>query len=246
LLDIAGVVKNGQGLTVGNARETIKLAVDQTQVASRNIEYQTGFSLVPGSYHLKFVVRENQTGRMGTFETSIQVPDLKKAPLKLSSVVLSSQQTPNAKEQRHAFNPLVRDGVALVPNVPHVFRQDQHLYVLYEVYDPAKNKAAAAGAGPVRVLTNLEFLTGGVKVYETPLVAADALNVAERGAVAFQFDVPLDKLKPGLYTVQVNVVDDAAASFSFPRAAILIQPPAVASAGPTTAPAPTPVPTATK
>jgi len=240
-LDVAGVVKNGQGLTVGGARETVKLAFDQAQQArSRNIQYQTGFALVPGSYHLKFVVRENQTGRMGTFETRIQVPDLKKAPLKMSSVVLSSQQTQGATERKHEFNPLIRDGAEWVPNVPHVFRQDQHLYVLYEVYDPAKNKQAAAGAGPVRVLTSIEFLTGGVKVYETPLVAAESLNVPERGAAAFQFDVPLEKLKPGLYTVQVNVVDDAAGSFSFPRASILIQPPAA----PVSAPAPASTPAA--
>jgi len=126
--------------------------------------------------------------------------------------------------------------VAWLPNVPHVFRQDQHLYVLYEVYDPAKSKNAPAGK-PVRVLTNIEFLNAGVKVYETPLVEADSLNVPGRDAVAFQFDVPLAQLKPGLYTTQVNVIDDAGGSFSFPRAAILIQPAAAPAVVPAAAPA---------
>jgi VWFA-related protein len=233
-LDIDGIVKNGQGLTVGNVRDTVKLAVDQSQqVQRKNIQYETGFTLVPGSYHLKFVVRENQTGAMGSFETQIQVPDFKKTPLKLSSVVLSSQQTQNAKAARHDPSPLIRDGVAWLPNVPHVFRQDQHLYVLYEVYDPAKNKGAPAGK-PVRVLTSIEFLKAGTKVYETPLVEADTLNVPDRGAVAFQFDVPLAQLTPGQYTTQVNVIDDAGGSFSFPRAAILIQPAATPVAAPAT------------
>jgi len=224
-LDIDGVVKNGQGLTVGDVRDTVKLALDPSQqVRSKNIQYETGFTLVPGTYHLKFVVRENQTGLMGSFETDIQVPDFKKTPLKMSSVVLASQQTQNAK------------AVAWLPNVPHVFRQDQHLYVLYEVYDPAKSKNAPAGK-PVRVLTNIEFLNAGVKVYETPLVEADSLNVPGRDAVAFQFDVPLAQLKPGLYTTQVNVIDDAGGSFSFPRAAILIQPAAAPAVVPAAAPA---------
>ncbi len=228
-LDIDGIVKNGQGLTVGNVRDTVKLALDQSQqVQRKNIQYETGFTLVPGNYHLKFVVRENQTGLMGSFETDIQVPDFKKTPLKLSSVVLSSQQTPNAKAAKNNPSPLVRDGVAWLPNVPHVFRQDQHLYVLYEVYDPAKNKTAPSGK-PVRVLTSIEFLKNGAKVYETPLVEADTLNVPDRGAVAFQFDVPLAQLKPGQYTTQVNVIDDAGGSFSFPRAAILIQSPAASA-----------------
>jgi VWFA-related protein len=238
-IDILGQVKNAQGIAVGNVRDTVKLALDSAQqVQRKNIQYSTGFTLAPGRYHLKFVVRENETGRMGSFETDLQVPDMKKAPLKLSSIVLSSQRVPNtAKKGGPAGgSPMVRDGVEWIPNVPHVFRQDQHLYFLYEVYDAARQKtegptpAASPGltrrpAGAVRVLTSIEFLSGGVKVYETPLVEADAINTPERGAVAFQFDVPLTQLKPGTYVVQVNVIDDAGGSFSFPRLAMRVQAP---------------------
>ena len=235
-IDVLGQVKNTQGIAVGHVRDTVKLALNAAQqVERKNIQYSTGFTLAPGRYHLKFVVRENETGRMGSFETDLQVPDLKKAPLKLSSIVLASQQTSNASKK--TVNPLVRDGVEWIPNVPHVFRQDQHLYFLYEVYDPARLKidgpapAASPGltrrpSGAVKVLTSIEFLSGGVKVYETPLVQADAVNVPDRGAVAFQFDVPLTQLKPGTYVCQVNVIDDAGGSFSFPRLALRVQAPA--------------------
>jgi VWFA-related protein len=252
-IDIIGQVKNSQGIVVGNVRDNVKLALDASQqVQRKNIQYSTGFTLAPGKYHLKFVVRENQTGAMGSFETDLQVPDLKKSPLKLSSIVLSSQRVPSTAKR--AVSPLVRDGVEWIPNVPHVFRQDQHLYFLYEVYDPAKQKGAAEPAnspgltrregGPVRVLTSIEFMSGGVKVYETPLVEAKAINIPERGAVAFQFDVPLTQLKPGAYVCQVNVIDDAGGSFSFPRMAMMVQPggaPVVAPA--TTAAAATASPT---
>ena len=232
-IDVMGQVKNAQGIIVGNVRDNVKLTLDAAQqVQRKNIQYSTGFTLAPGKYHLKFVVRENQTGAMGSFETDLQVPDLKKSPLKLSSIVLSSQRVPSTAKK--AVSPLVRDGVEWIPNVPHVFRQDQHLYFLYEVYDPAKQKgtpepASSPGltrreSGPVRVLTSIEFLSGGVKVYETPLVEAKAINIPERGAVAFQFDVPLTQLKPGTYVCQVNVIDDAGGSFSFPRMAMRLQP----------------------
>ena len=234
-IDILGQVKNAQGISVGNVRDTVKLALNaDQQVERKNIQYSTGFTLAPGRYHLKFVIRENETGRMGSFETDLQVPDLKKVPLKLSSIVLASQQTQNTSKK--TANPLVRDGVEWIPNVPHVFRQDQHLYFLYEVYDPTRVKtegptpATSPGltrrpSGAVKVLTSIEFLSGGVKVYETPLVSADAVNVPERGAVAFQFDVPLAQLKPGTYVCQVNIIDDAGGSFSFPRLALRVQAP---------------------
>jgi VWFA-related protein len=232
-IDVMGQVKNAQGIIVGNVRDNVKLTLDASQqVQRKNIQYSTGFTLAPGKYHLKFVVRENQTGAMGSFETDLQVPDLKKSPLKLSSIVLSSQRVPNTAKK--TVSPLVRDGVEWIPNVPHVFRQDQHLYFLYEVYDPAKQKGTSEPAsspgltrrqsGPVRVLTSIEFLSGGVKVYETPLVEAKAINIPERSAVAFQFDVPLTQLKPGTYVCQVNVIDDAGGSFSFPRMAMRLQP----------------------
>jgi VWFA-related protein len=234
-LDILGQVKNAQGIPVGNVRDTVKLALDPSQeVKRKNIQYSTGFTLAPGKYHLKFVVRENQSGNLGSFETDIQVPDWKKVPLKLSSVVLASQRMPNTG--KNAVSPLVREGLEWVPNIAHVFRQDQHLYFLYEIYDPSKQKdapqpAAAPGlvrreGGPVHVLTSIEFLSGGTKVYETPLVTADAINDPQRDGVAFQFDVPLAQLKPGSYICQVNVIDDAGGSFTFPRMAVRITAPA--------------------
>jgi len=248
-IDILGQVKNAQQIVVGNIRDTVKLSLDANQqVQKKTVQYSTGFTLAPGKYHLKFVVRENQSGNMGSFETDIQVPDMKKTPLKLSSIVMSSQRTPNTAKK--VVDPLVRDGLEWVPNLPHVFRQDQHLFFLYEVYDPTKEKGAAtpapaatpAGltrreAGPVRVLTSIEFLIGGVKVYETPLVEATAINIPERDAVAFQFDVPLTGLKAGTYVCQVNVIDDAGGSFTFPRMAMRVTP--AATAAPVVTPAAT-------
>ena len=219
-LDIIGEVKDAAGHVIGQAHQTVKLNIDQSQqVRQKNVQYSTGFNLPIGKYHLKFVVRENETGRMGSFEADINVPDLRKRPLKMSSIMLASQRIPAPK---HDDNPLVHDGEELVPNLPHVFRQNQHLYFLYEVYSPDQKPKTD-------VLTSIEFLNNGAKAFETPLVRATQINEPARNAVAFQFDVPLADLKPGQYTCQINVIDDTAGSFSFPRTAILIHPPATAA-----------------
>jgi VWFA-related protein len=234
-IDIIGVVQDEFKHTIGNARETVRLAVDESrQVRRKNVQYNTAFVLPPGKFHIRFVVRENQTGKLGSFETDVNVPDLRKAPLKMSSIVLASQRNP-ASVKKNNPNPLIRDGEELVPNITHVFTPDQHLYMQYEVYDPAKDKRELSSANPqaqpqkapknaVRVLTNVEFLQGNAKAYETPLVEAREINAPERKAAVFQLDVPLSQLRPGLYTCQVNVIDDAGGSFSFPRMAILVKP----------------------
>ena len=106
-----------QSIVVGQVRQTVPLAVDANQqLQKKNVQYSTGFTLAPGKYHVKFVVRENQSGNMGSFETDIQVPDMKKTPLKLSSIVMSSQRQPNAAKK--VVDPLMRDGQEWVPNVP--------------------------------------------------------------------------------------------------------------------------------
>ncbi len=141
-IDIIGEVIDEVKRPIGNARETVKLNLDPSlQARQKNIEYTTSFNLPPGKYHLKFVVRENQTGRMGSFEADITLPDMKKQPLKMSSIVLSSLRQPSKKA-----SPLVRGGEEYVPNISHVFRQDQHLYLLYEVYGPARAKAGGEPA----------------------------------------------------------------------------------------------------
>ncbi len=230
-LDIIGSVIDEVKRPIGHARETVKLNLDPSlQARQKNIQYTTSFNLPPGKYQMKFVVRENQTGRMGSFEAAITLPDMRKAPLKISSIVLASLRQPSKKQ-----DPLVRNGEEYVPNISHVFRQDQHLYLLYEIYGPAREKAAVdapKGTKPgISLLSSLELIQGPTKVYETPLVQARAINVEGRDAVAIELDVPLAALKPGPYLCQLNVIDDAGGSFAFPRFAVLVRaaaPPAVA------------------
>ncbi|MGO9777278.1 MAG: VWA domain-containing protein [Terracidiphilus sp.] len=227
-LDIIGTVIDEARRPIGHARETVKLNLDPSlQARQKNIQYTTSFNLLPGKYHLKFVIRENQTGRMGSFDAEITLPEMKKAPLKMSSVLLASMRQPSKRQ-----SPLIRNGLEYVPNISHVFRQDQHLYLLYEIYSPAREKAAADApkgtkAG-INLLSSLELIQGSTKVYETPLVQARAINVEGRDAVAVELDVPLAGLKPGAYICQLNVIDDAAGSFAFPRFAMLVKEPVAA------------------
>jgi len=218
-LDLIGVVRDEAKRPFGSIRDTVKLSVNTSQeVQRKNVQYDGGFLLPPGKYVLKYVVRENQTGRMGSFETDIVVPDLKTAPVRVSSVIISNQKQP----ARQKNNPLVREGSEIVPNVTHVFSSNQHLFLYYEVYDPAK-PAESSEKSAARILTNVAFYRGNVKAYETPVLEADQINVPERKAAGFELDLPLANLKPGFYTCQINVIDDAAGTFAFPRLALLIR-----------------------
>ena len=138
--------------------------------------------------------------------------------MKVSSVVLSTQLRPAAG--RNADNPLVRDGVELVPNLTHIVGRNQKMYFYYEVYDPGAAEGAPAAA------TSLAFYRGKVKVFETPVVERTRIDAADRQGARLQFEVPAGRFKPGLYTCQVNIIDEVAGKLrvSAPRALRAISP----------------------
>jgi VWFA-related protein len=212
-LDVLGIVRDEQRRPVERIRDTVKLSPDAADDLKRKtVQYQTGVELPPGKYRVKVVVRENQDGTIGSYETGIVVPDLTRDALKVSSVVVGTQLQPGVRE--NGRNPLAHDGRELVPNVTHVVSAGQHLYFYYEVYDPAP---------PVNVLTSIAFFRRGQRVFETPLVQNSQLSSDDRKAALFQFDVPVASLPAGAYTCQVNVVDDAAGTFTFPRLELYVR-----------------------
>jgi hypothetical protein len=213
-LDLVGVVRDEAKRSVARIRDT--LHVSGSDVQKKSVQYRSGFTLPPGKYRFKVVVRENEGGAFGSFETDLAVPDLRRSTLRVSSVVFGTQLAPTVHVD--PTNPLARDGSELVPSVTHVVTTTQPLYFYYEVYDPARSPG-----GDVRVLSNIAFFRGNTRRYETPLVEVKHLTAADRNAAVLQFAVPAASLKPGLYTCQVNVIDDVAGTFTFPRFALLVR-----------------------
>jgi VWFA-related protein len=214
-LDVKGEVRDEQGRVIGRLRETIKVPSGGAEtLAGRQIFYQSGVTLPPGRFVAKVVVRENTGGAIGSFEAPIVVPQMNGQGMKVSSVVMSTQVQTAAAGR--SDNPLIRDGVQLLPNLTRAVGRNQKVYFYYEVYD-----AAVAGQLP-DLRTSLAFYRGGVKVFETPVVTRTAIDEPNRRAVVFQFEVPAEQFKPGTYTCQINIIDSIASAVAFPRVSFVV------------------------
>jgi len=228
-LDFIGEVRDARGMIQGTVRDeiTVKLkGEDAGQLAKRNLSYDAGFTLQPGMYTLKFLARENSTGKMGTFESKFVVPDLTSDQryLPISSVVLSYQRddisaaigSANKDKKLIAASPLVQDNKKLVPSVTRVFRKDQDMLVFLEAYQPQAEKTQL-------MVATVSFYRGKVKAFETaPLQISDGLNKSK--AVPVSLSVPLGKLQPGRYTCQVNVLNPSAQKFAVWRSPMVLLP----------------------
>jgi VWFA-related protein len=229
-LDFIGQVRDAKNVLQGTVRDeiTVKLKGESTgQLSKRNLEYDTGFTLQPGTYTLKFLARENETGKMGTFETKFVIPDLtaEQKYVPISSVVLSYQReqldralaTAERNKKLIAANPLVQDDQKLVPSVTRVFRKEHDMYVYLEAYQPSAETTQL-------MVATLSFYRGRVKAFETaPLQITQGLNPKSK-AVPVRFSVPMDKLQPGRYTCQVSVLNPSAQKFAVWRSPIVLLP----------------------
>jgi VWFA-related protein len=226
-IDFIGVVKDGAGKTVQNVRDSVEIKLKgetAAQLAKSPIVYDTGFTLAPGQYSVRFLARDNATGKMGTYDAKFIIPDLgTDKQLPISSVVLSSQRTPlsaavfSAEKDKKllAANPLVQDGEKLVPSVTRVFNKSQQMYVYLEAYEPTADTTQP-------IMASVSFYRGKTLAFQTaPLEVTEGLNEKSK-ALPLRFAVPLAKLVPGRYTCQVSVLQPTAQKFAFWRAQMML------------------------
>lgn len=225
---------------VAQLRDTITVHVDPErfqQVSKASLEYQGGVVLAPGNYDLKFVARENESGKIGTFEEPLLVPPLPNDKLSLSSVMLSSQIVPvgqssevKTKTQgvkaKLAESPLDVNGERIVPSVTRYFTKSQTLYVFFQTYYPAK-----PNFDPNSLRAGLIFFRSGLQVNATPLFAPTQVDAKTRTA-SFRVSLPLAKLPTGRYALQAVVIGAGTQQAAFGRSYL-----ALAEAQPTPAPA---------
>jgi hypothetical protein len=243
LIDFICEIKDeATGMTVQNVRDFVNIKLSDAtaaELAKRPIEYDSSFTLLPGKYTIKFLARDDETGRIGTYQTSFVIPNLNKETkrLPISSVVLSSQRVDlkdalfNAvKGKQEALdeskNPLVEAGRKLIPSVTRVFNTGREMYVYLQAYEgaPTANSAAPAAAlpAPGPLVAFVSFYRDQKKVLETDPVAVMPQAGSRLGLVPLSFHVGLGELPPGEYECQVTVLDGAGHRAAFWRASVML------------------------
>jgi hypothetical protein len=122
---------------------------------------------------VKFLARDAETGRIGTYLNTFTIPNLNKEVkrIPISTVVLSSQRVDqrqalfNASKGKaaaaaDAVNPMIVDGQKLIPSVTRVFSKSRDMYVFLQAYE--------RGATTTQPLVGfVTFYRGQTKAFET-------------------------------------------------------------------------------
>jgi len=234
LIDFVGEIKDVYGgVTVTNVRDNVNIKLSDataSELATRPIEYDAGFTLLPGKYLIKFLARDDETGRIGTYQTNFVIPNLNKEDKRvpISSVVLSSQRVDlkdalydaaKGKDQAKeaAVNPLVQDGKKLIPSVTRVFRTGRELYVYLQAYEQSPTVAKP-------LVAFVSFYQGTTKVFETQPIAVTPAALNHLVPVPLNFTVGPGELPPGKYDCQVTILDPTDTKATFWRNPIMVVP----------------------
>ena len=243
LIDFVGEIKDMVGgTTVTNVRDFVNIKLSDAtaaELAHRPIEYDTGFTLLPGKYMIKFLARDDETGRIGTYQTTFVIPNLNKEDkrIPISSVVLSSQRVElkdaiydaaKAKDRAKddAVNPLVQDGRKLVPSVTRVFNQNREIYVYLQAYKPSAGLSTSSTTQqaplPNPLMAFVTLYANGSEAFKSQPIAVTPNATTRLGVTPLNFSVSAAGLKPGEYECQVTVLDPTTSKAAFWRAPIVI------------------------
>jgi hypothetical protein len=231
LLDFIGEIKDEFGITVSNVRDKVDIKLSDAtaaELSKRPIQYDTGFTLLPGKYKLKFLARDAETGRIGTYAMSFAVPNLNKEDkrIPISSVVLSSQRVDlrdaifdasKDKGKTVSVNPLVQEGQKLIPSVTRVFSKARDMYVYLQAYQQGVETAQP-------LVAFVTFYRGQAKAFETPpLLVTEALNNRLK-TMPLKFSLSLHNLLPGEYNCQVTITEPSGQKAAFWQAPVVLIP----------------------
>ena len=235
LIDFVGEVKDVVGgMTVSNVRDDVNIKLSDAtaaELAKRPIEYDTGFTLLPGRYSIKFLARDDETGRIGTYQTTFEIPNLNKEDrrIPISTVVLGSQRVElnqalydaaHSKDRikEDAVNPLVQDGKKLIPSVTRVFSTTHNIFVYFQAY----KQTPSPGNPPLFAFVTL--YRGDAKVFETQPMAIAPSTASRLGTMPLSFSLGVNGLAAGAYQCQVTILDPASQKANFWRAPVVLVP----------------------
>ncbi len=190
--DIVGFMMNSLGKTEGGFSQTVNAKLseaDYKRALTTGISYTGHADLPPGTYQLRAVVRDGETGRLGSVSQYLEVPDVTRKRLTASSIFLFGVDTqPGSKpEAMNALRQLPR-------------AQDLRYAVV--VYN------AKGDQGKTQLRAQTIISRDGKIVYQEP--EAPITTALENNQVLRVGQLGLQKARPGHYMLTIVITDPQA------------------------------------
>ncbi len=218
-INVLGIASTPDGAVGARFSDTLKLDLaDKKQVdefKQKPLHYENQFDVAPGSYNLK-VVFSSGGNSFGKVEMPLAVDKYDESQLAISSLALSKQyiSVANAGTGLDAALiedkiPLIAGNVEVIPSGTSQFHKGDPALFYMEIYEPLLAAADAANPPVVGIrMRVLDRKSGEIKE-DTGLMRLDLPKTTGSPVIRTAERIPVDKLTPGAYTLELAAQDAA-------------------------------------
>jgi hypothetical protein len=164
----------------------------------RDITYTYPAKLTPGLYQVRVAARDDKSGRVGSAQGWIKVPDLTDKRLALSSLLLG-EYAENSITNVSSVDPANQPSIS----ASHRFNRRSKLRLLAFTY----NSTPAPTDQKPDLAVQVQVIRDDQPVFTTSLRKITLDGVADLNRIPYAADVLLDDLLPGRYVLQLSVID---------------------------------------
>jgi len=206
-VDVVGVVVNDRGKPAGSFQTRLNINA-LTDAANQNTSsiYNSRLPLTPGLYQVRVATRDINSGRIGSAQQWVEIPNLAQGRLSLSSLLLGLQSVGPAKEQVQF-------------SVNHRFGQNTHLGFIAFIYNATRGQSGRAAP---ELSFQARLLKMGESVLSThwqkiPMASQDQARIVCNG------DLPLNSVRAGRYTLELIVTDELSKTTASQRTQVTVE-----------------------
>jgi GWxTD domain-containing protein len=203
VLELYGRITNPGGRVVQAFEEVISRDIpDSLFQSSRDLYsiYQKAVPLRAGLYRLDIVIKDRQSGNIGTLGAALRVPHFDEERLDASSLILADQIEPVASRQIN-LGEFILNSYEVRPRLSQEFSGSDKLGIYLQLYnlklDEASHRTKVSVA--YRITKDQQEVWRAV---ETP----DHLHQGGEQLTIERF-IPVSSLAPGRYAIEVTAID---------------------------------------
>ncbi|MGH9941214.1 MAG: VWA domain-containing protein [Pyrinomonadaceae bacterium] len=164
--------------------------------------------VIPGIYQMRVAARDLQTGQVGSVLQWVEIPDLTKGALALSSIFIGERSPAAAADGAEASAAQPPEQIVICADR----RLDRNAWLrfLFSIY----NAARPSPQSPPDVAMQLQLFRDDQPVVTTPLRRVNVADQSDFSQVPYAGELSLNGLPAGRYLLKVSVIDSFAKSSS--------------------------------
>ena len=201
VVDLSAVYYDEKGVFKTSFIERIvatQPSLEAANTSRKDITFTYPAKLPPGLYQVRVAARDDKSGKIGSAHAWIEIPDLSKKQLTISSLLLG-ERTP-------AMLTTVSDPGGVSPvalSASHRFKRDSTLRFLFFAYNATLSSPDQKPDAAVQV----QVIRDNQPVITTALRKISTDGVTDLVRLPYAAEIPLSELLPGRYLLRVTVID---------------------------------------